>query len=149
MTVHAEYGVETLPNRTPQIKKQKTLINDKKPASSSIYNQRSKVVSQKAPVTKKTGLVAKNNEESKYQEMPDKVDINDLEVLSDYSYDDKNDIDKPENTKSVTCRTELIQNEDGTRDMVIRKQYYLEDGRELRIKSIRPVVDKCEEKQQE
>lgn len=149
MTVHTKYDADTLPNRTPQITKKKSLLNDKKPATSSIYDERSKVVSQKAPVGKKTGLVAKKSEETKYQEMPDKVDINDLEVLSDYSYDDKNDIDRPENTKSVTCRTEVIQNEDGTRDMIIRKQYYLDDGRELRVKNIRPVIDKCDEKEQD
>lgn len=77
-------------------------------------------------------------EETKYEEMPTKINPEDFEVWSDYSYDKDSDIDRPENTKSVTCTIE-IKSKENKREMIIRKQYYLEDGRELRVKNIMPV----------
>lgn len=71
----------------------------------------------------------------------DKIDPNDLEVFSDFSYDKSTDIDLPTNLKSVTCTTEIVKTKQG-REMVIRKQYYLHDGRELRVKNIRPIKNK-------
>jgi hypothetical protein len=135
-SVHADPIVA----RTPQVKKQKALLIDKKPAPSVIQIQKPVLAAQKVHEPKVTEI--RKDEETKYEEMPDKVDINDLEVFSDYSYSGEEDIDRPENTKSITCGTELIKREDGSREMIIRKKYYLEDGRELRVKNIRPVKDK-------
>ena len=81
------------------------------------------------------------NEEEKYEIAENLIKPDDFEVFSDYSYDKEKDIDLPENLKSVTCTTEIINN-NGERDMIIRKQYYLNDGRELRVKNIRPVKNR-------
>jgi hypothetical protein len=77
----------------------------------------------------------------KYEVMPDKVNLDDLEVFSDYSYDETTDIDKPDSTKMVTCKTQIV-NGDDNRKLVIRKVYYLNDGTELRVKNIRLIKSK-------
>jgi len=51
---------------------------------------------------KKPGTAVTRIEESKYEQMPDKVKPEDLEVFSDYSYDRDTDVDKPEGLKKVT-----------------------------------------------
>jgi hypothetical protein len=86
--------------------------------------------------------------EEKYEEMPNKVDPASLEVASDYSYDEEKDEDKPECTKAVKHRIEIVEKE-GKRKMYIRKQYFLEDGRELRVKCIWDVRQRQNEENQE
>jgi hypothetical protein len=136
---HSEH-TDPIVARTPQVKKQKALLIDKKPVPSVIQIQKPVLDAQKVLEPKFTEY--RKAEETKYEEMPDKVDVNDLEVFSDYSYSGEEDIDRPENTKSITCGIELIKKVDGSREMIIRKKYFLEDGRELRVKNIKPVKDR-------
>jgi len=129
------------PNKTPMIDKQKSLgLHGKRPSSrigSGPGAGAVKKTTSGVPKTIKDTKVVKA--ESKYEEMKDRVNPEDLEVFSDYSYDPENDNDKPENTMSFTCKIEIVRKPNGQREMLVRKQYYLEDGRELRVKNINPV----------
>ena len=136
----AEVGARSV--KTPQISKTKSLNVEKKSSTIGTSASSTKTREQKTAQTKVIKEVKTEMEEEKYEEAPNKIDPKDFEVFSDESFDEEKDIDRPKNTKSLTYTMEVVKKEDGKRVMVIRKKYYLEDGRELRVKNIKPVKSK-------
>lgn len=129
-----------LPSRTPYVEKKKSLALNNRPTTA--MNSKAKSGLEKRRVSAMPTASKKTKEETKYKVIEGEFHIEDLEVFSDFSYDEDTDIDRPEGTTSVTCTTEIVDRESEQRRMVIRKQYYLKDGRELRVKNIRPIKAK-------
>lgn len=127
-----------LPSKTPHLEKKKSLaLNNNRPTTAMNSKAKSGIERRRESANPIGSKKAK--EEIKFEVIEDSFNPEDLEVFSDFSYDEDTDIDRPEDTKSVTCTTEILDKESTQRKMIIRKQYYLNDGRELRVKNICPI----------
>ncbi len=87
--------------KTPQISKLKKNLSHKEPVSTSTPSKRFGVGS-KRPVTSRPTPPKPIKEETKYEEIAERVNPEELEVLSDFSYEKETDPDLPEGLKSVT-----------------------------------------------